>query len=66
MSLSVSKRNKRLWVMDAETVIYSPPDFLRSRCTRDWLHSFCDKIENKGMSRIAAVIWLETSLRPCK
>lgn len=62
MSLSVVKRNKRLYVMDGESVVYTPPEFLRNKCNRDLLNRLAWDIERLG--RIAAVVRFETQRRP--
>lgn len=60
MSLLVVKRSKRLCIMDGDSVVYAPPDFLRNRCNRDLLNRLAWAIEHSGVSRIEAVTRFET------
>jgi hypothetical protein len=61
---TVAKFNKRLYVMDGDERLYTPPDFLRQRLTgRREMHALADSL-NEGVPYIKAVIAFETALRP--
>jgi hypothetical protein len=58
----VVKKDKRLYVMDGDRVVYTPPDFLRSRVNRDSMAVLASQLEAGG--GINAIIEYETKLRP--
>lgn len=64
MRYRVSKRNKRLFIDDAESgeAIYSPPDFLRHRMkSREGMQRLAEEL-SAGACYIDAVIKFETNI----
>lgn len=65
MTVTVVKRNKRLWIEDDETgeTIYTPPDFVRMQSREPFLKLALDMME-PGAARIGLIIAFETAHNP--
>ena len=64
--LTVVKHNRRLYLKEMETnsLVYTPPDFIRNRCNRQLLQWLADEINEGSETYIKCIIKFEAGRRP--